>query len=50
MGYGRVPGSSLCCGPLDEEVMPQGNLVLFAIEDNLHHILRQYLQILGGEK
>jgi hypothetical protein len=27
-------GSSLCCGPLDEEVMLLGNLALFAIEDD----------------
>ena len=33
MSYGRVPGSFLCCGPLDEEVMLLSNFALFAIED-----------------
>jgi hypothetical protein len=34
MSYGRVPGSSLRCGPLDEEVMLLSNLALFTIEDD----------------
>ena len=40
MSYGRVPGSSLRYGPLDEEVMLLSNLALFAIEDDkpIHRI------------